>query len=91
MQLWFRAVAALMLAVPAVAVFAFALPGAADAVTIAPDDDPVANGLSVFKQSPARPAAQPRRGKAGETPAEVLAEEWVATGGGNGGGGSPKG
>ena len=81
--------AVIVLAVPALTVFAFAPAGAAETVALAPGDDPVVTGLGMFKQSSAQPAPVQAR-KAGEAPAEVLAQEWVATGGGSGGGGSPK-
>jgi hypothetical protein len=84
--------AAVILAVPAVAVCVFASSNASEAVVIQPGDDPVASRLATFKKAPATPAApQARRTKVGQTPAAVEAQEWVATGGGGGGGGSPKG
>jgi hypothetical protein len=78
--------AAIFLAVP---VFAVGVLGSSDTpqtVAIAPGDVP-----STFKQPPARSVAPTPTRKVGEAPAEVLAEEWVATGGGGGPGGSPHG
>jgi hypothetical protein len=78
--------AAVFLAVPVFAVGVLGASGTPEAVAIAPGDVP-----TTFKQAPARPAAPTPSRQAGEVPAEVLAEEWVATGGGSGPGGSPKG
>jgi hypothetical protein len=84
--------AAIILAVPVFAVCVFASSAATQTVAINPGDDPLANGLSTFRKAPARRAPAPvRPAKVGETPAEVQAQEWVATGGGGGSGGSPKG
>jgi hypothetical protein len=69
-----------VLAVPVVAVCA--LPPAGTTRTADPAEGTVTGQANAKK--PARPAV-----RAGE-PAEVLAEEWVATGGGSGGSGSPK-
>jgi hypothetical protein len=84
--------AVVILAVPVSAVCVLASSHATQTVAIQPNDNPVANGLSTFKKKPIeRPTAQARPAKAGDTPAEVQAQEWIATGGGNGPGGSPKG
>jgi hypothetical protein len=78
--------AGVFLAVPLFAVCVLGSTDAAQTVAIAPGDVP-----TTFKMAPARPAAPTPTRKVGEVPAEVLAEEWVATGGGGGSGGSPKG
>ena len=78
--------AAVFLAVPVFAAGVLGSSGTPETVAIAPGDVP-----STFKKAPARPAATTPSRQAGEVPAEVLAEEWVATGGGGGSGGSPKG
>jgi hypothetical protein len=78
--------AVVFLAVPTLAVCVLASSDAVQTVAIAAGDV-----QSTFKKLPARPAVQTPTRKAGETPTEVLAEEWVATGGGSGGSGSPKG
>jgi hypothetical protein len=83
--------AATILAVPALAVGVLPSSGAIETVSIAPGDDPLVNELSTFQQAPARPAAQPRSARGSEAPAEIMAQEWVATGGGGGPHGSPKG
>jgi hypothetical protein len=81
------ATAAVTLAVAVLAVGAMAPAGAPQSVTIAPGDDAVLAGQSSVKKA-GRPA---KAVPAGESAPEVLAEEWIATGGGSGGGGSPKG
>jgi hypothetical protein len=82
------ATAAFVLAVPVLAVCALAPAGSTPhIVAIAPGEDAVVTGLSNGK----KPAKAPAKAtKAGETSADVLTEEWVATGGGGSGGGSPK-
>jgi hypothetical protein len=87
---------ALMLSVPALAVCVFASsPATTQTVAIQPGDDPVGNGLLHLKSLAVsqQPTAQAktRPAKAGQTPVEVEAQDWVATGGGSGPGGSPKG
>jgi hypothetical protein len=78
--------AAVFLAVPVFAVGVLGASSTPETVAIAPGDMP-----STFKKAPARPVAPTPSRQVGEVPAEVLAEEWVATGGGGGSGGSPKG
>src|SRR5262249_21792763 len=83
------ATAAVVLAVAVLAGGAFAPAGGAPhTVPIAPGDDAVL-AARLSSQKPSKPATKPAR--AGEAAPEVLAEEWIATGGGSGGGGSPKG
>jgi hypothetical protein len=84
---------AAMLAVAALAV-CLIVPSGAAGTAIAPGDDPASNPMALFRQGPARPTEAPSPAapaRVGEASAEVLAEEWVATGGGNGPHGSPKG
>jgi hypothetical protein len=69
--------AALLLSVPALAVWAFTPSyGAPLTVAIAPGDDPVVDRLSTVQEAPAAPT---RTTDAGEAPAEVLTQDWVFT------------
>jgi hypothetical protein len=79
--------AALALAVAGLAVGAFAPAGAPDIVPIAAGEGSLVSTKAAVK----KPAAKTKAAPAGEASPEVLAEEWIATGGGSGGGGSPKG
>lgn len=72
-------VVSLMLAVPALAVaVAASSDAAAPAVAIAAQDDPMANGLKVYKPSrvaqPAAPTAE-----ADDAPAEIRVRNWTPT------------
>jgi hypothetical protein len=72
---------ALLLSVPALAVWAFTPSyGAPLTVAIAPGDDPVVDRLSTVQKAPAAPTLT---AQAGETPAEVLTQDWVFTGSGD--------
>jgi hypothetical protein len=86
--------AALMLAIPALALSSAAASGqlagmgSQEQTAIAPADDAIANGFKILEPAPAaEPAA--RAVRLSDEPVEKLLQEWAFTGGPGGGRGGP--